>query len=121
VNHPGPEILISIVLMAVTILIGAAVVLRPKQPPVGQALIIATVSNLLGWLFVSVLHWPGAVSYTLPTVAFFILSHLFFRPSIPRFLGYWLVGFAAYLVIHMLISSLFGWTFMFPFWKLRLS
>ena len=40
-DHPGPKIVISIVLMAVTILIGAAVVLRPKRASVGQALLIA--------------------------------------------------------------------------------
>jgi hypothetical protein len=87
VDHPGPEIVISIVLMAVTIRIDAGVVLRPKTPPVGRALLIATVSNLLGWLLVSVLRWPGAASYALPTVAFFILSYASFRPTITRFIG----------------------------------
>jgi hypothetical protein len=39
--------------------------------------------------------------------------------NIPKLIAYWLVGFAAYLVIQ-LISSAFGWTFMFPFWKVKL-
>jgi hypothetical protein len=37
-----------------------------------------------------------------------------------EFLIYWLVGFAAYLVIHIMISTFFGWTFMFPFWEVKL-
>ena len=29
---------------------------------------------------------------------------------------YWLVGFATYLAIPVVITLLFGWSFMFPFW-----
>jgi hypothetical protein len=118
--NPALELVISIVLMAVTILVGWRVVLGTKPLPVGKSLIIATVANLLGKLFVSVWHLPPAVSYSLPTLAYFILSYLFFKPTIPRLIAYWLVGFAAYLVIHVLISSAFGWTFMFPFWKVKI-
>jgi len=69
---------------------------------------------------VSVLHWPGAVSYSLPTVAYFILSIVFFRPTFPKLIVYWLVGFAMYLAIHVVITLLFGWSFMFPFWVPKL-
>ena len=113
-------IVVSIVLMAFTIIVSAGVVLRVHPLPYAQALLIATVANLAGKLLVSVLHWPGAVSYSLPTLAFLILSAVFFRPSPVKLIYYWLFGFAMYLAIHLLITSLFGWTFMFPFWTPRL-
>lgn len=122
-NVPLPDpvaLLVSILLMAVTIVASAGLVLRVRPLPYARALVIAVVGNLLGKLFVSVLHWPGAVSYSLPTIAFLALSYAFFKPSATRLLLYWVLGFAFYLVIHVLISSAFGWTFMFPFWTPRL-
>jgi hypothetical protein len=97
------------------------VVLRVRPLPYGPALAIAAVSNLLGKLLVSVLHWPGAVSYSIPTMAFLALSQVFFKPSVPKLLLYWIAGFALYLLIHLLITALFGWTFMFPFWVPRFA
>jgi hypothetical protein len=79
-----------------------------------------TVSNLLGKLFVSVLHWPGAVSYSLPALSFFVLSIFFFKSTFSKLIVYWLVGFAMYLANHVVITLLFGWSFMFPFWVPRL-
>ncbi len=119
--HPTLAILISIVFMAATIVFSARVILRIKPLPYGKALVIAAVSNLLGKLFVSVIGLPGWLSYSLPTLAFLVLSYYFFgRPKITRLVVYWLLGFAAYLAIHIVISSAFGWTFMFPFWKPRI-
>jgi hypothetical protein len=118
---PDPiAILISIVLMAATIVVSAGLVLRVRPLPYARALLIAAVANLLGKLLVSVLHWPGAVSYSLPTLAFLALSYVFFKPSVAKLLLYWITGFALYLLIHLLITALFGWTFMFPFWAPRL-
>lgn len=118
---PDPlAIIISIIFMAVTIIVSAGLVLRIRPLPYAPALLIAVVANLLGKLFVSVLHWPAAVSYSLPTIAFLALSYIFFKPRLPKLLLYWIAGFALYLVIHLLISTLFGWTFMFPFWAPRL-
>ena len=118
---PDPvAMVVSIALMALTIIVSAAVVLRVRPLPYGQALLIAASANLLGKLLVSVLHWPAAVSYSLPTVVFLVLSMLFFSPTLARLLTYWLFGFALYLVIHLLITWLLGWTFMFPFWKVNL-
>jgi hypothetical protein len=114
-------IIISILLMASTIVAAAALVLRVRPLPYAQGLLIATVSNLLGKFFVSVLHWPGAVSYSLPTLAFFILSIVFFKPTVSKLIVYWLVGFAMYLAIHVGITLLFGWSFMFPFWVPKLN
>jgi hypothetical protein len=116
---PLVGLIISIALGTVTILVGNQVVLKIKPPPVAKALIITIVDNLLGKLFY-VFHLPAILTYSLPTLAFLILSYYFFKPTIPKLLLYWLVGFAAYLIIHILISSLFGWTFMFPFWKVQL-
>jgi hypothetical protein len=113
-------ITISILLMASTILTSAALVLRVRPLPYAQALLIATVSNLLGKFFVSALHWPGAVSYSLPTLSFFALSVVFFKPTVSKLIVYWLVGFAMYLAIHVVITLLFGWSFMFPFWVPRM-
>jgi len=113
-------ITVSILLMAFTIVVSAALVLRIRPLPYAQALLIAAVSNLLGKAFVSVLHWPAAVSYSLPTLAYFVLSVVFFKPSPSRLLVYWLFGFSLYLAIHLIITSLFGWSFMFPFWAPRL-
>jgi hypothetical protein len=113
-------ILVSIIFMATTIIVSAGLVLRIRPFPYAQALLIATVSNLLGKLFVSVLHWPAAVSYSLPTLAYFVLSVVFFKPSPFRLLVYWLFGFALYLAIHLILTSLLGWSFMFPFWAPRL-
>ena len=62
-------IVISIILMAITIVVSAGMVLRVRPIPFSQALLIAAVANLLGKLFVSVLHWPGIVSYSLPTIS----------------------------------------------------
>jgi hypothetical protein len=118
---PDPvAIAISIFLMAVTIIASARLVLRVSPLPYSQALLIAAVSNSLGKLFVSVLHWPGIVSYSLPTLAFLILSYAFFKPSVQKLLLYWVVGFAFYLLIHLSITTLFNWTFMFPFWAPRI-
>jgi hypothetical protein len=117
--NPLLGLLISIVLGAVTILVGNYFVLKIKPPPVAKAIAITAVDNLLGKLFY-VFHLPGIATYSLPTLAFLILSYYFFKPTIPKLLLYWLVGFAAYIIIHILISSLFGWTFMFPFWKVKL-
>jgi hypothetical protein len=113
-------ILISIFLMAVTIVVAAGVVLRIRPLPYWQALVIAAVANLLGKLFVSVLHWPGIISYSLPTIVQLYLSYVFFKPTFAKLMLYWISGFALYLVIHLVITSLFGWTFMFPFWAPRL-
>ncbi|NOZ75836.1 MAG: hypothetical protein GXO90_10790 [FCB group bacterium] len=106
--------------MAVTILIGNAVVLNVKPHPVGQALIIAAVSVLLEKWFVSFLHLPSIISYSIPTLSFLILSYRFFKPTVPKLFVYWMVGFAAYLVIHIPASSIFNWSDMFPFWKVHL-
>lgn len=117
---PDPVgIVISIVLMAATIIASAGLILRIRPLPYVRALLIAAVANLLGKVFVSVLHWPGAISYSLPTVAFLILSYIFFKPTLLKLFLYWIAGFAFYLVIHLLITNLFGWTFMFPFWAPR--
>ena len=119
---PDPvAILVSIILMAVTIVVSARVILGIRLLPWSRALLIAAVSNILGKVVVSILHWPGAMSYSLPTLAFLVLSHLFFKPTLPKLVLYWLFGFALYLAIHLLISNLFGWTFMFPFWAPRLA
>ena len=117
--NPALELVISICLMSVTILVGWRVVLGTKPLPVVQSLLIAAVANLLGKLFVSVWHLPPALGYSLPTLSFFILSYLFFKPTFPKLIAYWLVGFATYLITHVLIYSAFGWTFMFPFWKVK--
>jgi hypothetical protein len=52
---------------------------------------------------VSILHWPAALSYSLPTLAFIALSYFLFKPKLGKLAIYWLVGFAAYLVIHVAI------------------
>ncbi len=115
---PDPlAIAISILLMATTIVASARVVLGVRPPPVFRALFIAAVSNLLGKLLVTGLHRPAPVAYGIPTAAFLVLSHRFFAPTPARLVAYWLAGFALYLVLHAGISLLFGWTFMFPFWK----
>ncbi len=113
-------IMIAILLMAVTILIGVQLVLKIKPLPVVQAIIIATTSVLLGRWFVAVLHFPAILSYALPTASYFILSYVFFKPTAIKFVLYWLVGFAAYLIIHILASSIFNWPYMFPFWPVRI-
>jgi hypothetical protein len=114
--NPLLGILVSIMCMALTIVIGAKVVLKPRRPPWQQAIVIAATANLLGKLFVSFLAWPAAASYGLPTLAFFVLSQVFFRPTFGKLIVYWLVGFAAYMAFHVVLSVAFGWTFMFPFW-----
>jgi len=106
--------------MAVTILVGVKLVLKIKPLPVGKAIIMATVSVLLGKWFVAGLHLPALLSYALPTAAFFILSYVFFKPTPIKFILYWLVGFAAYLIIHIIASTLFNWPYMFPFWPVRI-
>jgi len=118
--NPIIQLGLSIVLMALTILFGERIVLRLKRLPIWQALVIAATSNFLGKLFVSVLHWPAALSYSLPTLSFLLLSYVFFKPKIGKLIIYWLVGFTAYMVIHIMISTFFGWTFMFPFWEIKL-
>jgi hypothetical protein len=114
--NPAYEFLISIALGSLTVLVGWRVVLGTKPLPIAAAIFITAVDNSLGKLLFSIFHLPAAVSYSLPTALFLILSYLFFKPTLAKLLVYWMVGFAAYLVIHVLISSLFGWTFMFPFW-----
>ena len=103
IDLPFPvAISISILLMAGTIVTSAGLVLRIRPLPYWQALLIAAVANLLGKLFVSVLHWPGAVSYSLPTITqlyLFVIS--FSDPSVPKLMLYWIAGFALYLVIHL--------------------
>ncbi|MFN7986495.1 MAG: hypothetical protein U0529_03420 [Thermoanaerobaculia bacterium] len=118
---PDPVgIAISIVFMAVTIVVSAGAVLKVRPLPILRALVIASVSNLLGKLLVSVLHWPALVSYAIPTAAYFALSVHFFRPTLPRLVAYWVSGFALYLAIHVVLTNLLGWSFMFPFWRPRL-
>jgi hypothetical protein len=112
--------IISIALMASTIVISSGLILRTRPLPYAHALLIATVANGLGKMFVSMLHWPGVISYSLPTLSFLVLSWLLFKPSPIKLLTYWLFGFVLYLLTHVFISSLFGWTFMFPFWRPRL-
>lgn len=75
--------------------------------------------HLVRKLFVSVLHLSPVLSYSFPTIAYFLFSWYFFRPTAKKMFFYWIVGFAAYLLIHILITLLFGWTFMFPFWDIR--
>lgn len=118
--NPNIQLGLSIVLMALTILFAERIVLHLKRLPIWQALVIAAISNLLGKLFVSVLHWPAALSYSLPTLSFLLLSYIFFKPEIGKLIIYWLVGFAAYMIIHIVISTFFGWAFMFPFWEVKL-
>lgn len=118
--HQIVGLIIAVLLMAVTILLAAHFVLKIKPLPIGRALIIAAVAVLLGRWFVAVLHLSAALSYALPTSAFFVLSYIFFKPKLKQFVLYWLVGFAAYLIIHTLASSIFDWPYMFPFWRVRL-
>lgn len=63
---------------------------------------------------------PAALSYSVPTIAYLVLSYVFFKPTVAKLLLTWVAGFALYLVIHLLIATLFDWTFMFPFWVPRL-
>ncbi|MGO9641074.1 MAG: hypothetical protein ACLP1Y_07215 [Candidatus Acidiferrales bacterium] len=111
------EFLVSIALGSVAVLFAWRVVLGTKPLPFGAAVLISAVDSSLGKLCASVFHLPAAVTYSLPTAVFLILSYYFFKPTIAKLLLYWLVGFAVYLAIHVFISSAFGWTFMFPFWK----
>ena len=114
---PDPlALLVSIILMAGTIVASAAIVLRVRPLPWGRALLIAAISNGLGKLFVSVLHQAAPIAYGVPTFAFLVLSAIFFQPRPLRLVAYWLLGFAFYLVIHFIIARGLGWTFMFPFW-----
>jgi len=113
------QLAISTVIMALIVIAAATLVLNVRPVPIWQALLIAVVANVLGKLFVSCLHWPSAASYGLPTTMAHVLSFVFFRPTIPMFLAYWLFGFALYLIIHTGLSVAFGWTFMFPFWDPR--
>jgi hypothetical protein len=113
-------ILISIFLMAAVVVASAGIVLHVRPLPYWKAILIAAVSVLLGKLFVSILHWPSILSYTIPTIACQVLSYVFFKPTILKFLLYWAFGFALYLAIHLTITALFGWTFMFPFWVPKL-
>jgi hypothetical protein len=113
-------IIVSIFAMSITVVLSAGMILRRRPLPYAQALLIATVSNLLGKLLVSLLHAPAAVSYSIPTAAFLLLSYYFFRPTVAKLVSYWLFGFVLYLVIHFALSVTLGWTFMFPFWKPRL-
>jgi hypothetical protein len=115
--NPALEFLISIALGSLTVLVGWRVVLGTKPLPVAAAIFITAVDNTLGKLLFSFFHLPAAVSYSLPTALFLTLSYFIFKPTLAKLLLYWLVGFAAYLVIHVVISSLLGWTFMFPFWR----
>lgn len=119
---PDPvAIVVSIVLMAVTIVVSARAILGIRPLPWARALLIAAVSNVLGKVFVSFLHWPAAVSYSLPTLAFLVLSYFFFKPTVPKLIVYWLFGFVLYLAIHLFVTNAFGWTFMFPFWAPRFT
>jgi hypothetical protein len=113
-------IVISIVLMSVAIVLSAGVVLRVRPLPYLQAFEIAAFSYLLGRLFVSVLQWPDVVSYSLAVIAQLFLSYIFFNPTVLKLVFYWILAFALYLLIHLLITSLLGWTFMFPFWAPKL-
>ncbi|MFN8670423.1 MAG: hypothetical protein U0164_24815, partial [Gemmatimonadaceae bacterium] len=96
---PALGIVVSIVLMASTIVFAARVVLTRSSQPWPQALLIAAVSNTMGKYLVSEARMTPAVSYGVPTLAFFVLSFYFFRPSVGEMLRYWLVGFAAYLAL----------------------
>jgi hypothetical protein len=93
--HPGLEFLISIVLGSVSVLVGWRVVLGRKPLPIGTAVFITAVDNSLGKLFLSVLYLTALWSYSLPTLAFLILSYAFFKPTLAKLFLYWLVGFAA--------------------------
>jgi hypothetical protein len=110
-------ILISVVCVAATIVWGAKVVLKLQRAPWGRALVIAATANVLGKVLVSVLHRPAVISYAVPTLAFLLLSHPFFRPTFSMLIGDWLARSAAYLGIHAALAVRLGWTFMFPFCK----
>ena len=112
---------VSTLLMALTIIIPAKLILKIRGIPIGRALIIAFVANGLGKIFVSFMHLPNVLSYSIPTLVFLILSFLFFRPRLLRLVIYWLFGFVIYLAIHGLLSLSLHWDFMFPFWKVRVS
>ncbi len=109
---------LSILFMAMTIVLSSRWVLRRSPPPYVAALVIAAVANGLGKWLVSLLHAPALIAYSVPTLAFLIGSWWYFRPSPLQLLRYWLFGFFLYLVIHVAISALFGWSFMFPFWRI---
>ncbi|HUI31279.1 MAG TPA: hypothetical protein VLX91_13805 [Candidatus Acidoferrales bacterium] len=113
-------ILISIVAMAVTIIVSAGLILRIHPLPYLQALEIAAFAYLLGKLFISVFHWSDMISYSLLPIVQILLSYLFFNPTVPKLLLYWILAVALYLAIHLLLTSYFGWTFMFPIWAPRL-
>jgi small-conductance mechanosensitive channel len=117
--HPMLGLLVAIVLGSLTILVGWRAVLGRKPLPIAKALFIATICTLLGKLFVSFWHLPSIISYSVPTAMFLVLSYFFFKPTPLKFILYWIVGFASYLVVHIAISVMFGWTFMFPFWNVR--
>ena len=117
---PMPDqlaIIVSIVFMAVTIVVSAGLILEIRPLPYARAVFIASFANVLGKILVSLLQWPSVISYSLPTLSFLTFSWIFFKPGPAKLLVYWLFGFALYLVIHITISSVLGWTFMFPFWR----
>ena len=53
--------------------------------PVG---ILISIPLMAGTIIVSLLHGPAAISYALPAIASLVLSHVFFKPGVPRLLLY---------------------------------
>ena len=45
-----------------------------------------------------------------------VLSYIAFKPTVLRLLAYWVAGFVIYMAVHVALSTLFDWNFLFGVW-----
>ena len=117
------ETLLVVVAVVLRILVTAAIlapcaryILKVRPTPYGRTLLIAAAAHLLAKAADELLAWPLEVVAMIPGIVLLVLAYLVFRPTVPRLLASWIVGFAVYLAIHVLVSVLFGITFLFSGW-----
>lgn len=61
-------------------------------------------------------HLPLELVALIPGAVLLTLSFFAFKASVLRILAFWIVGLVLYMMIHVILSEVFGVTFLFSVW-----
>ena len=109
-------VLLRILVTAAVLAPCARYILQVRPTPYVRSLLIAAAAQLLAKATDELLDWPLEFVALIPGLVLLALAYLVFKPTVPRLLASWIVGFVGYLAIHALLSVFFGVTFLFSVW-----
>ena len=110
---------VSIVILTNIIIAYAKLVLEMNMSAslVGKALLLAVLCILPSALLVVYLHLPVSVMFSTLGITLLVLSYYVLKPIPKKLVVYWLLTVVTYIVIQLILTLLFDWTFMLPLYK----